>query len=159
MSQEPVPITVEDEWITLGDAARELGVQLWRVDRVFGQERLPSPARLGRYRIIKRSCIADVRMILDAMTSANWGEKGTGMKAVHRPPSKQNDILTPGQVAEMFGVQSWRVRRLFEQEELPQVRILGRERAIPVSFLPEIRQLLIKHNWLKETSNGRADGA
>ncbi len=56
-----------------------------------------------------------------------------------------------GDVADLLGVQSWRVARLFELGILPEPPRSGRRRLIPKSMVPEIVDALRERGWLPES--------
>jgi hypothetical protein len=57
-----------------------------------------------------------------------------------------------GEVAELFGTQTWRVARIYELGLIPEPpRIAGR-RVIPIDHLAEIALQLRSRGWLNKTS-------
>lgn len=54
----------EEKMLTLGEAAKSLGVDTWQVQRLFERGLLPEPARFGRYRMVKESELPTVREAL-----------------------------------------------------------------------------------------------
>ena len=52
-----------------------------------------------------------------------------------------------GQLAGLLGVPSWRVARLFELRILPEVPRLGRQRAIPRTWIPQVIDALRARGW------------
>lgn len=59
-------------------------------------------------------------------------------------------ILSTRQVADMLGVKTWQVRRLFEAGDLNEVDRFAGKRAIPSSMLPEIIDALRLHGWIAQ---------
>jgi hypothetical protein len=59
-----------------------------------------------------------------------------------------DSIFTTRQVADQFGTDEWRVRRLFEDGTLPEPGKFGGKRAIPQSLLPSIKEFLGARGWL-----------
>jgi hypothetical protein len=58
--------------------------------------------------------------------------------------------LSTGDVAELLGVAPWRVRRLFEDGDLPDPPRIGLARAIPRESIPAIIDALRARGWLQE---------
>jgi len=56
--------------------------------------------------------------------------------------------LTTREVGELLGVETWRVRRLFESGTLPEPPKFGGKRAIPVELVGEIALALERRGWL-----------
>jgi len=64
-------------YITLGELGDTLGVQTWRIARVFELGMVPEPPRLGRRRLIPKEMIPD---IVDALREKGWlPPGGTGV--------------------------------------------------------------------------------
>ena len=63
--------------------------------------------------------------------------------------------LTTREIAEFFGVEIWRVQRLFEDGTLPEPDRFGGKRAIPRDALPQIVDALRARGWLPETEATR----
>jgi hypothetical protein len=61
-----------------------------------------------------------------------------------------SNFFSTRQVADLLGTQTWKVRRLFENGELPEPGRFAGKRAIPSNRLPEIVDALRRHGWLKE---------
>jgi hypothetical protein len=57
-------------------------------------------------------------------------------------------VLTTREAGELLGVKTWRVRRLFEDEILPEPGRFGGKRAIPREMLPLIIDALRAKGWL-----------
>jgi DNA-binding transcriptional MerR regulator len=55
---------------------------------------------------------------------------------------------TTGDVAKLFGVKVWQVRRLFEDGTLPEPPRHGSYRAIPQESLAPIARVLADRGWL-----------
>ena len=51
-------------------------------------------------------------------------------------------------IAEVLGIETWRVRRLFENGELPEPGRFAGKRAIPSELIPAIVDRLRKHGWI-----------
>ncbi len=65
--------------------------------------------------------------------------------------------LTTGEVAELLGVDVWRIRRLYESGTLPEPARAGAYRLIPKTDLPRIIDALRGRGWLPaETSTEAA---
>lgn len=56
--------------------------------------------------------------------------------------------LTTGEIGDMLGVQLWRVQRLFEDGDVPEVPRAGGRRIIDESMIPAIQAALEKRGWL-----------
>lgn len=57
-------------------------------------------------------------------------------------------LETTTEVAARFRIQSWRVRRLFEDGTLSEPERIGGRRLIPSALLPQIEAALRKRGWL-----------
>jgi hypothetical protein len=57
------------DFISLGDLAQDLGVQSWRIARLFELGLIPEPPRLSRRRIIPK---ADIPAIVEALRCRHW---------------------------------------------------------------------------------------
>ncbi len=66
------------------------------------------------------------------------------------------DILTSREVADLFAVEEWRVRRIFESGDLPEPARFAGRRAIPRSMLPDIVDALRLHDWLPKREAAHA---
>lgn len=55
--------------------------------------------------------------------------------------------FTTQQVADLFGTQTWRVRRLFQVGRLPEPPRFAGKRAIPRAMLAEIGAALHERGW------------
>ena len=66
-----------------------------------------------------------------------------------------NVPLTLGKVADRFGVQTWQVRRLFQNGTLQPAARVGPYRVVPESDLPAVETALIAAGYLpsRETAN------
>ncbi len=53
--------------LTLGDVARRWGDPLWKVRRPFEIDKLPEPARIGRYRIVTEADLPRIEAVLREM--------------------------------------------------------------------------------------------
>ena len=60
------------------------------------------------------------------------------------------DFLSTSEVASLLGTESWRVRRLFEDQTLSEPPRFARARAIPRERLVEIVDALRARGWLPE---------
>ena len=49
------------EYFTLGEVAKELGCQLWQVQRMFFLKRLPDPPRIARARVVTAKDILKIK--------------------------------------------------------------------------------------------------
>ena len=56
--------------------------------------------------------------------------------------------LSTGDVSELLGVDTWRVRRLYEDGDLPDPPRIGLARAIPRESIPFIVDALRARGWL-----------
>ena len=59
-------------------------------------------------------------------------------------------ILTTREVAELLGTDEWRVRRLFEDKQLPEPPRFAGKRAIPRERIPEVLDGLRARGWLPQ---------
>jgi hypothetical protein len=57
------------EYTTVGELADQLGVQSWRIARLFEQGDLPEPPRLSRRQLIPRSLVP---RIVAALRQRGW---------------------------------------------------------------------------------------
>jgi hypothetical protein len=57
-------------------------------------------------------------------------------------------IFTTREVAELLGVESWRIQRLFEVEAVSEPGRFGGKRAITPDLIPTIVDALRDRNWL-----------
>jgi len=57
-------------------------------------------------------------------------------------------FLSTRDVADLLGTKTWRVRRLFESNTLPEPERFSGRRAIPSTMLPEIVDALRMRGWL-----------
>ena len=57
-------------------------------------------------------------------------------------------FLSTRQVAELVGVPTWRIRRLYESGILADPQRVGLTRLIPSDHVPSIRETLREHGWL-----------
>ncbi|TWT33901.1 hypothetical protein KOR34_37370 [Posidoniimonas corsicana] len=62
------------------------------------------------------------------------------------------DFLTTKQVAELLGVEPWRVRRLYETAALPEPGRFGGKRALPRSAVADVAIALRRRGWLPAVS-------
>ena len=67
--------------------------------------------------------------------------------------------LTTGEVAELLGVDVWRVRRLYESGMLPEPPRAGAYRLIPKADLPRIIDAMRQRGWLPAASSAEAASA
>lgn len=58
-------------------------------------------------------------------------------------------LLSTREVAEIAGVKTWQVRRLYEDGMLPEPGRFAGKRAISKTDIPQIVLLLEKRGWLK----------
>jgi hypothetical protein len=58
------------------------------------------------------------------------------------------DYLSTGEVADLFGVEPWRIRRVFECGAIDEPGRLAGKRVIPRALLGEIAIGLEKRGWL-----------
>jgi hypothetical protein len=69
------------------------------------------------------------------------------------------DYFTTADTADLLGVETWRVRRLFEDGTLHEPERFGNQRAIPKTMLPTIIDRLRERGWLPQPSEGDQVGA
>ncbi len=60
------------------------------------------------------------------------------------------NFFTTRQVADRYGIEVWRVRRLFEDGTLTEPGKFGGKRAIPESLLPAIEAGLRARGWISD---------
>lgn len=60
-----------------------------------------------------------------------------------------NELMTTGEVATLFGCQSWQVARIFELKLLPEPPRVNRGRVMTRADLPKIKKKLIERGFLK----------
>ena len=65
-------------------------------------------------------------------------------------------IYTTRQVAELLCVDTWRVRRLFEDGTLPETERFAGKRTIPRELIPQIVDELRNRGWLPSGQEGAA---
>ena len=58
--------------------------------------------------------------------------------------------LSTGDMAELLGTQTWRIRRLFEAGDIPDPPRIGLARAIPRESIPAIVDALRARGWLPD---------
>ena len=83
MSTKPIP------YLSLGELGDMLGVQSWRIARLFEVGLVPEPPRIGRRRLISKSAIPE---IVDALRSRGWlpePENGTAASGQMRKTDSQ----------------------------------------------------------------------
>jgi hypothetical protein len=66
-------------------------------------------------------------------------------------------IFSTSQVAEFVGVETWRVRRLFEDGTLAEPQRFAGKRAIPAESIPIIIDALRTRGWLKPVEAATRD--
>ena len=59
-------------------------------------------------------------------------------------------FLTTREVGDLLGTETWRVRRLFEDETLPEPGRFAGHRTIPSHWIPRIVDALRARGWLPE---------
>ncbi len=57
------------------------------------------------------------------------------------------NLYTTREAAELLGVETWQVRRLFEDGTLAEPPKFGGKRAIPSSLVPKIRKAMADRGW------------
>jgi hypothetical protein len=62
--------------------------------------------------------------------------------------------LTTQQLADLLGVECWRVQRVFESGDVPEPARFAGKRAIPSELLPLIVDALRAHGWLPAKPTG-----
>lgn len=65
--------------------------------------------------------------------------------------------LSTGDVAELLGVEPWRVRRLFEDGDLADPPRIGLARAIPRESIPMIVDALRARGWLADAAKSKSE--
>jgi hypothetical protein len=63
-----------------------------------------------------------------------------------------NAIYSTRQVAEVLGVESWRIQRLFEDGTIAEPERFAGKRAIPPVLIPQIVDALRQRDWLPKPS-------
>ena len=58
------------------------------------------------------------------------------------------NFLTTRDIAELLGVEPWRIARLFETGALPEPKRFAGRRAVPSELLPTIVDALRARSWL-----------
>ena len=58
--------------------------------------------------------------------------------------------LTTRELADLFGIKTWRIRRLFEAGDLPEPSRFAGRRAIPTKWIPRIVDALRERGWLPD---------
>ena len=58
------------------------------------------------------------------------------------------DIFTTADTADLFGVQTWQIQRLFSEGALPDVNRFAGKRVITRAMLPAIVDALRNRGWL-----------
>jgi hypothetical protein len=61
-------------------------------------------------------------------------------------------FLTVGEVADRFGIQGWKLSRLFRRGLLPEPMRFRQYRMLPESDLPAIRAALVKAGYLTQAA-------
>jgi hypothetical protein len=61
-------------------------------------------------------------------------------------------FLSTRQVADVFGLAAWQIRRLFEDGDLPEPSRFAGKRAISRNDLPRIADALRHRGWLAKSS-------
>jgi len=64
-----MPAAKSPPYATTGELGDSLGVQSWRIARLFESGALPEPQRIGGRRLIPRSMVCDV---VDALRNRGW---------------------------------------------------------------------------------------
>jgi hypothetical protein len=67
----------------------------------------------------------------------------------------ENGILTTAEAGEFLETEEWRVRRIFEDGDLPEPPKFGGKRIISRRSLPRIRAALLARGWLKDAAAAR----
>lgn len=65
-------------------------------------------------------------------------------------------FFSTSEIAELYGVKTWQVRRLFESSRLPEPMRFAGKRAIPRDMLPAIVDALREKGWLPTSENSPA---
>ncbi len=60
-------------------------------------------------------------------------------------------FYTTRELADLLGSEECQVRRLFEQNEIPEPDRFSGKRSIPESLIPAIVDGLREHNWLPQS--------
>jgi predicted site-specific integrase-resolvase len=61
--------------------------------------------------------------------------------------------LTTREIADLLGVETWRVRRLYEDGDLPEPARFAGKRVIPSSDIPAVVDALRRRRWLLEEAS------
>jgi|GEM_PF-2448743 hypothetical protein len=57
------------DFVSLGELAQQLGVQVWQIARLFELGIIPEPPRLSRRRVIPKAAIPD---IIEGLRQRHW---------------------------------------------------------------------------------------
>ncbi len=60
------------------------------------------------------------------------------------------DFFSTREVADLFGTQTWRVRRLYEDGTLPEPGRFAGKRAIPRETIPAVLDALRVRGWVEQ---------
>jgi hypothetical protein len=63
-------------------------------------------------------------------------------------------VFTMGEVADMFGCQVWRVRRLYERGILPPAQRVGMSRVVLEEDLPKVEKALREAGYITKAKVG-----
>ena len=61
--------------------------------------------------------------------------------------------FTTAEIAELLGVKTWQIQRLFTQRAVPDVSRFAGKRCIPRSMVPVLVDGLRSRGWLPEAAN------
>jgi hypothetical protein len=53
-------------WLTLGQAARRVGCDLWMLQRIVDRKLVPAPARIGKLKVVAESDLPQLKRALQA---------------------------------------------------------------------------------------------
>jgi hypothetical protein len=61
------------------------------------------------------------------------------------------EIFSTREIADLLGVQTWRIQRLFSDRTLPDCGRFAGKRTVPGTMLPQIVDALRARGWLPES--------
>jgi hypothetical protein len=64
------------------------------------------------------------------------------------------ELYSTSQVAQMLGIEEWKVRRLFEDHTLPEPPRISGRRLISQRYIQTIRRACQARRWLEESTAG-----
>jgi hypothetical protein len=67
------------------------------------------------------------------------------------PKTTESPVTSIGELAEVLGIQSWRIARLFELGAIEEPPRISNRRAIPKTMIPAIVDALRARDWLPQS--------